>query len=357
MAPRDPRKTARNKIIQQYKDELRALLPLVLKETGIGSEASLNAIIGSKTDEFIDLKNEVISSPEEYIILWRDGFKQHLSKNSKFRTSYDDLFDTIKASPSYQKYLNVFLRRSYLKHYEELYRRRPSTDEAEIWIGENHADYGLLVTPRYSNGKWENDRSEIRHFKPRYWSIGHVVTTGLVVSGKNVVMPFPTVDDYLRFFEHVLVRGTASPHQKAIAKLYVDFVKTTVNPMDVPLLIPEYRYEGQVAKHRYRLDFTIIDPDTMDKIGFELSPWSTHGQLKNTKNKTQKAINEEASENFEKEMRKHKSFFKKHGIFSLIYTDSDLKDIDAVFSDMRAYLGTEGKVKQLSLHFLEDFFN
>ena len=39
-------------------EELRELLPTVLKETGERSEAALNATLGSKNDEFFDLKND-----------------------------------------------------------------------------------------------------------------------------------------------------------------------------------------------------------------------------------------------------------------------------------------------------------
>jgi len=342
-------------MIEAMKEQLRAMLPQVLKETGIPSEASLNAKIGGKSDEFIDLKNEIISSPEHYVLLWMDGFKQHLSTTG-YQTAYDTLFDQIKASSAFRAYLDIFLRRSYLKHYEELYRKRPTVDEAEVWIGQNNADWGLLVSPRFANGRWENDKSEIRHFKPVYWSIGHVLETGLAVPDKNKRMPFATVDDYLTFFEHVLVRQTASPYQKAIALKYCEHVRAAKDPLRVPLLIPEYRYEGRIAKHKYRLDFTIITPETMDTVGFELSPWSTHGLLTGTKGKTQKQINAEASGNFDKEMAKHKAFFKKHGIFSLIYTDADLANIDAVFADVETYLTPPKPKKQLSFHYINDFF-
>lgn len=67
MAKRDPDKTARSKQIVVLKEELRTLLPKILKETGIVSEASLNAKIGHKSDEFIDLRNEVINSAEQYV--------------------------------------------------------------------------------------------------------------------------------------------------------------------------------------------------------------------------------------------------------------------------------------------------
>ena len=90
--------------------------------------------------------------------------------------------------------------------------------------------------------------------------------------------------------------------------------------------------------HKYRLDFTIINPYTLEKQGFEFSPWSTHGALAGTKNKTQKEINEEAKANFEKEMEKQKAYYREYGVYTLIYTDADLADMDAVFEEMKQYL-------------------
>jgi len=79
------------------KDRLRVLLPTVLLETGIAGEASLNAIIGGKADEFIDLKNEVITSPEHYASLYLDGFQGSLSTTG-FRTGFDDTYDLFNKS-------------------------------------------------------------------------------------------------------------------------------------------------------------------------------------------------------------------------------------------------------------------
>lgn len=63
-----------------------------------------------------------------------------------------------------------------------------------------------------------------------------------------------------------------------------------------------------------------------------------------------------AKDNFEGEMKKHKSFFKRHDIFSLIYTDSDLKNMDEVFSDMKKYLSPVDSVVQLDFDLLDRFF-
>jgi hypothetical protein len=139
--------------------------------------------------------------------------------------------------------------------------------------------------------------------------------------------------------------------------MYSDFARSSAAPLDVPLLIPEFRYDGRLPKHKYRLDFRLIDADTMDKVGFEFSPWPTHGLLTGTKGKTQKEINDEAQANFENEMKKHKNFFKKHGVFALIYTDSDLADPDAVFADIKTYLEPRKPAKQLSFQLLEQFFS
>ena len=155
-----------------------------------------------------------------------------------------------------------------------------------------------------------------------------------LIPNKNDKMTFKDIPDYLNFFVNVIVRNSGSKYEMEIAEHYRQFVLNHERPENIPLLIPEFRYEGIDVVHKYRLDFTIIEPNDLNKIGFELSPWSTHGQLTGTKRMTQAEINDKARSNFEKEMTKHKNYFKKHGIFSLIYTDEDLKDTSNIFNDI-----------------------
>ena len=68
------------------------------------------------------------------------------------------------------------------------------------------------------NGEWENDVSEIRHFKPNYWTIGHVLETGLVVPHSPQRIEFFTIEQYLVFFQNIMVRQTRSPYEMEIAK-------------------------------------------------------------------------------------------------------------------------------------------
>lgn len=350
---------ARGNLIRKMDADLAAMLPQVLAETGIPSQASLNATIGGKAAHFIDLHNEVILSPEQYVTLYMRGFRQAMSPPGALRPDANRRnYEKFRASNAAQEYFLLFLKRSYLKHFTELSRTRPPLEESEIWIGQNRAHYGLLVTPTWRDDRlaWCNDRSEIRHFPKLYWTIGHVLRTGLVVPGDPDRITFRRVEDYLTFFKNVLVRASGSPHERGIAERYIAYVRAAQVPESVPLLIPELRYGGAAAAHQYRLDFCVIDPFTMRKVGFELSPWSTHGRLSGTAKLTQAEINNVARGNFEREMAKHKAFFREHGVYALIYTDGDLQDLDKVFGDMKQYLASADTIAPLDHHLLNDFF-
>lgn len=331
-------------------EKLRELQPKVFPEVGKDDERSLNAYIGSKADAFIDLKNEVITTPEEYVHRWLEG----MEKASRF---YDQEIKTHLKDPdneNFRKYVFIFLRRSFLKHYNELHKVRPDVDSAEIWFGVNDAHYGLFVTPRWNGEGWENDKSEIRAVKFKYWTIGHILDTGLCMPDEEDVHGFSTVEDYLDFFK-AQVRLTKSTYQKEIAKRYIDFVKASDNPLDIPLLIPELRYDGSGRKHKYRLDFMVINPFTMEKIGFEISPWSTHGKLSG-KHKTMIELNKEALANFEKEMKKIRDYYKKYKVPIFHFSDSDLVDIDNVWEEISDYLNPGNPPKQLEMSVFSEYF-
>lgn len=356
MAKRDPNKTARNRMIEAIKLKLREMLPEVLNEAGFKNEQSLNATIGSKNDEFFDLKNDVIHSQEEFVSRWLEGLKTSALIDGV--ASNFSIWNRLKKHKKFREYTILFLKRSYLKHFDELSKNRPGIEEAELWIGQENANYGLLVSPRFRAGVWENDKSEIRTFAKSYWTIGHVMTTGLVIPGKDKIFKFSDVEQYLLFFQDTLVRNSGSKYEYEIAGHYCDYVRMQEDPNQVPLLIPEFRYAGLEKKHVYRLDFLVINPYTLDKIGFELSPWSTHGYLSKVKELTQQKINEMASDNFAKEMKKHRAYFKEHSVMCLIYTDEELKDTKKLFYEEILPLLTPEKTKvQLSFQIMEEFFD
>ena len=188
MAKRDPNKSARNRIIKTIKEKLRFLLPDVLAVSGIPSEQSLNAQIGSRNDDFFDLKHDVINSQEQFASQWLQGLKTSALTHGVASDVW--LWNLIRAHKVFQEYTVLFLKRSYLTHFDELSKNRPLVESAELWIGQQNANYGLLVSPRFKNGSWENDKSEIRAFSNAYWSIGHVMNTGLVIPNKNKIFRF-----------------------------------------------------------------------------------------------------------------------------------------------------------------------
>ncbi|MED3685608.1 hypothetical protein COE61_08150 [Bacillus thuringiensis] len=347
--------TAISKELAIRTKKLNKLLPDVLKVTGF-TQQQLNAKIGGKHAEFMDITNAVILDPDHFVALWMEGLIKTLdSKGARKKDSNNyELLQLIQKHKVMREYTFIFLERTYLRNFTSLSKKRPRLEEATMWIGQKNASYGLLVTPRFSNGNWENDQSEIRHFKKNYWTIGHVVETGLVIPFTEEKIEFYDIEQYLSFFKNTMVRASGSQYEMAIAERYCDFVRNSEEPENVPLLIPEFRYDGIADNHKYRLDFTIIDPKTLNKYGFELSPWSTHGYLKNTKGKLQKEINAEAQQNFEKEMEKHKSYFKKYDIFVLIYTDTNLTDINGIFTDMSKYLNPQSIQTQLKYHILDE---
>jgi len=353
MAKRDPEKTARNIKIAKLSKKLKEMLPQVLEETGARNEHSLHAYFATRKAQYIDLKHEVIPSAEHYLSLFLKGLKNDLLDEGD--TNYGFFYQSLFNSEIAKKYLAIFFQRTFLREYENLSKKRPHANTAAIWMGQNNADFGLFVTPRFRRGAWGNDNSEIRRVDYRYWSIGHVVQTGLVIPHKNEKMEFNSVDEYLKFFENVLVRHSASPHQKAIAELYSEYVRSSDDPENILLLLPELRFEGTDKKHKYRLDFCVIDVESDNRIGFEISPWSTHGKLTGTKGKKQKEINEEAAANFDKEMKKHKDYFRKFGIFSLIYTDCDLENIEEIFEEIQKYIEPQNIASQLEFQMLSEF--
>lgn len=321
-------------------------------------QLSLNAKIGGKHTTYMNVTDDVITSSDEFVSLWFQGMMRHIRTVDKgleeTRAAYK--FQKLLVSdPELLTYTVLFLKRTYLRNYYSLSKRRPKKEDAELWLGQRNANYGILITPRFKNGKWENDVSEIHHFQPDYWTIGHIMKTGFVIPNAPDKIEFSSIDQYLLFFKDVLVRQSGSPHEMKIAEMYCNFVYKSKEPQRIPLLIPELRYGGINFHHQYRLDFTIINPYTLQKQGVELSPWSTHGYLAGTKGKSQTQINQEAKANFEKEMQKQKEYFRRYNIFTLIYTDSNLEDIEQIFAEMQQFLRPERENKQLLEETIQEF--
>lgn len=362
MPKRDPQKTARNKQAAQLDAKLATLAPRVLELTKSASIQVLNAKVGGKYQELANVKERCIRSAEELASLYLDSLRKRvlsLDPASRRDSAYYALAQWYKTNSDMRQYVEWFIERTFLRHFEELSRVKPTDQDARLWIGENNAHYGLFVTPRFNKAtaQWENDKSEIRRFKAEYYTIEHVLSTGLVVPGKDSRITFHNVSEYLTFFVDTLVRGTASIHQTRVAERYSTFVLHSESPLAVPLLIPELRYLGQEKKHKHRLDFCVIDPFSLRRIGFELSPWSSHGQLSGTKKMSVAEVNAKAQANRDKELRKISDYFLDKDIQVVVFTDADLADPDAVFQRISSFLAPTKRPQQLLLHSAYEFLH
>src|SRR6478735_4429463 len=134
MAARDPELTARNKRIKALSMELKQLLPAALQDSGRDSDLSLHAIYGGKFADYIDIKNEVITSPDHFVSLYLSGFKELAEKHSN--SAHRHNFDLLRSSKSIQAYLYKFLQRTFLRKYDALTKKRPTDEEAAMWIGQ-----------------------------------------------------------------------------------------------------------------------------------------------------------------------------------------------------------------------------
>jgi hypothetical protein len=341
--------------IDKLTEELKELEPKVLKTT-CRSLGSLHGVIGGKYNDYIDSVRQSFLSPQQFITEWESGALRMAKEYDEYDIrTYGRAYQSnavhhiirLLKMPTVRKYMRLFHERAFYRYYDARIREKPSEDLWEVWIGQLRMEYGLLITPRFVEGAgWENDVSEIRHAEFDYWTIGHVLESGLVTPDEDEPMHFDSAKDYLRFFRVTLVRPNGSQYADALARAYSDFVLAQDDPNWVPLLIPEFRYEGKEKNHKHRLDYCILSAPNNTRVGIELSPWSTHGAVKGIKKLEaaggKKAVEAKRTEQFEKEMDKRNAYFKEFGITTLTFTDKKLNDIDDCLEELTEYLIPQG---------------
>ena len=329
-------------IDDRLSEELRKLLPSVLdeyvKNGGRKKNVhSFHGVLGLYKPQYIDLVETKFLSPKELISLWLSGLNEEL-KDDPHR-SHILLKEMLKHDDS-RKYILIFLERDYYRHLGKRRRNKPGTNFYSIWFGDNTINWGLLIQPRksFNDDEWINKIPRIEKVPFNYWTIGHVLSVGLVDPENDELLKFNKLEDLLTFIKGILKRLSRSSYEKQIYDLYVDYILNSANPHDEPFLIPEFRYAGLDKDHKYRIDFTILNIHTNEKIGFEISPQSSHMSVKGIKNKTQKVVNEDIAKQWEKEIAKRNDYFEEYGITTITFTDSQLTDINNCFEIMKSYL-------------------
>ncbi|MCU0352113.1 MAG: hypothetical protein MUF43_15005 [Flavobacterium sp.] len=283
--------------------ELISLQESVLSKYSIEKERdctlpSLHGTIGGKNNQYADVVNTQFSDPKEFIAHWVKGFLDYVGE---YR--YSPLRNLLK-DDEFREYTFTFLERNFYRNLIERTRFKPNQNLWSIWFGSGNLVWGLIIAPAFRGNQWTNDVSEIRRANYQYWTIGHIMETGLIDPQGEDPIKFATLDDLYTFYRSVLKRVSNSTYENRFCDLYIEYLKSSDSPLQEPFLIPEFRYLGLEKNHEHRLDFTILNPHTRDLIGIELSPNSTHMAVTGIKEKSQKTVNEELSKKWDKEMKK-----------------------------------------------------
>lgn len=302
----------------------------------------MHAIIGSKNNTFVDSIRTQFSDPNDFIQQWIKGLLDRYEDYSY--KAFDGevrkyILIYLLQSDYFREYTFKFLERNFYRNLKERTRFKPDDVLWEIWFGNGSFVLGIFMTPVYRNGKWTNDVSEIRRADYKYWTIGHIMKTGIVDPDSKTKISFSSYDDLFTFYRSILKKLSNSLYEKDVFDRYISYLTSSKSIDDEPLLIPEIRYAGLNKEHKHRLDFTILNSHTQEHIGFELSPSSSHMSVSGIRSgKSQATMNNELSEKWSKEMQKRNDYFSDYGITTLTFSDEELANMDAVFEIIASFL-------------------
>lgn len=300
---------------------------------------SLHGIIGGKNNDYTDAVRLEFRNPKDFIAKWLRGLRERaeeaiLNGNENAATRIARLMN----NKTVRDYTLTFLTRNFYRNIVERTRQKPEESLWELWFGDNAMAWGLLIAPTKKDDAWTNDKSEMRRSVYDYWTVGHVLATGIIDPDSNELVQFDSLRSLAQFYRSVLRRRSASDYEKEISRRYIEYLQNSENVEAEPFLIPELRYAGRDTEHLHRLDFTILNSHTMSFVGFEISPASTHNAVKKIKTRTQKDVNAELGKKWGREMSKRNRYFKEFGISTITFTDDDLTDMDSCFSQIEACL-------------------
>ena len=309
---------------------------------------SFHNTIGGKNNTFVDSIRTQFITPDDFVSQWIDGLlREYGNKPVYGLTHLKYIILEMMKDEICKKYIYIFLERSFYRHMGAMMKDRPDEALWELWFGNKNMFWGVLITPVKRRNGWTNDVSEIRRATFDYWTVGHILKTGIVDPENDEIVKFNNVPEFISFYRNILKRLSSSPYEKEFMEYYLKYLEDSEPLEQVPLMIPELRYAGRAECHQYRLDFAILNIYTKQYIGIELSPQSTHMRVERAKEKSQTQINEELRGKWQKEASKRNDFFKQFGITTITFTDVDLSDIKSCFAKIIPYFMTRRDPKPL----------
>lgn len=322
----------RKELIAQLTKDLDDRRPSVLAKASKLLErditvSSLHGKIGGKNNEYADCVNAAFKNFQDFFATWLNEFNDRCERNEVKIGEGGSLSDllTLFSDKDILEYFVLFMERNFIKNYKARVRNKPEESLWKIWFGERIM-HGLFIAPaRRVDGTIRTDKSEIRRATYNYWTVGHVMNTGLYDPEDDEFLSFSSVTECMKYYAKVLKRLSRSDYEKEIFKRYVEYLNHSADILSEPFLIPEFRYEGLEKKCKYRVDFTILNPYTFHFVGFELSPASSHMSVSGIKDKKQTEVNDELKAKWEKEMHKRNEYLQRYGLTLITFTDSDLQ--------------------------------
>lgn len=306
---------------------------------------SFHAHIGRNNNTFVDSVRTRFTGPQDLIARWIVGLHNALdARKASGKHRYggglhsEEVVLRCLQEEKLREYTFHFLERNFYRNFRERTRNKPDDALWSVWFGAGNLSWGLIIAPARRNDEWTNDKSQMRRESYTYWTLGHVLSTGLHDPTSESPLKFESIESFSTFYRSVLKRVSNSLYEQAICDRYLNYLGRSDNPLDEPLLIPEFRYAGKEKHHEFRLDFTVLNGYTFDFTGFELSPSSTHIRVQKAAGKTQTQLNEELAKAWEHEVQKRNANFQTYGINVVTFADRALKDIDACFAHIEACL-------------------
>lgn len=288
-----------------------------------------NGKFGGKNNIYVDSVRTQFSDFNDFYSQWLKGLIDQYQKQIVWGPKPKHNAQLLK-DREIESFVRLFLERNFYRNLKARTRLKPNEQLWSIWFGYK-VIFGLLIAPSFVENQWIIDKSEIRRADYEYWTIGHVFREGLIDNDSSKSMQINNIEQFESIYLSILKKLSSSNYEKEIYDRYVAYLHNSKDLESEPFLIPEVRYLGLEHKHKYRLDFTILNPHTYQYTGFEISPSSSHMSVSGYKAK-QKEVNKELSEKWHKEMTKRNDYFESFEITTVTFTEQMLEDFDSCWS-------------------------
>lgn len=301
---------------------------------------AINSVIGCRINSGLKIKEKSYATVDEML----DAYCYSLDEN--------DIMCEFLKDEECSLYFKTFMERYFERNKETIQKEKPKEELYEVWFGDNNNCFCLMITPVFraeddkTPPKWENDKSEIRKVGFRYWSVNHVLKTGVINMINSSKVSFDDINSLINFYKINFYDKSKSIYEREIMNRYFELLRNTDDYDNIAFLIPEFRLLKGAERHKSRLDFTILAvEDDSKSIGFEISPDSTHAMILNIKDKSEDAIIKELSNKFHKEMSKSNDFYSAYDIHIETFTQIELRNIRDCFEEIKKYLIYENRKK------------